>query len=250
MARASLSPYGREKLKKLFGINAKLLIDHAWGYEPTTIKEAKAYTPETKSICTSQVLSEPYPFETARLVLWEMLENLALDLVEKQLVTNQLVLTVGYDVENLKQQSKKYKGEITTDRYGRKTPKHAHTTVNLDRQTSSGKLLCDAVLKAYDNITDPSLTIRRLTISANRLILESEVKENISYEQLNFFTDYTAQANQKEQAEKMLKKERKIQETMLGIKSRYGKNAIMKGANLQEGATAKDRNRQIGGHKA
>ena len=250
VARASLSPYGREKLKKLFGINAKLLIDHAWGYEPTTIKEAKAYTPETKSICTSQVLSEPYPFETARLVLWEMLENLALDLVEKRLVTNQLVLTVGYDVENLKQQSKKYKGEITTDRYGRKTPKHAHTTVNLDRQTSSGKLLCDAVLKAYDNITDPSLTIRRLTISANRLIPESEVKENISYEQLNFFTDYTAKENQKEQAEKMLKKERKIQETMLGIKSRYGKNAIMKGANLQEGATAKDRNRQIGGHKA
>lgn len=251
IARTSLSPYGREKLKKLFGINAKFLVDHAWGYEPTTIKEAKAYTPETKSICTSQVLSEPYSFQMARLVLWEMLENLALDLVEKRLVTDQIVLTVGYDVENLRNKSKNYKGEVSTDRYGRKTPKHAHTTVNLSRQNSSGKLFCDAVLGAYDEVTDSALTVRRLTVCANRLVSENErTKTEPSFQQLDFFSDYEAQKKNKEQEEKTLKKERKIQETMLGIKSRYGKNAIMKGASLQEGATQKDRNRQIGGHKA
>ncbi len=250
VARASLSPYGREKLKKLFGINAKFLVDHAWGYEPTTIAQAKAYVPETKSICTAQVLSEPYPFELARLVLWEILENLALDLVEKRLVTNQLTLTVGYDVENIRKKSQNYQGEVTTDRYGRKTPKHAHTTVNLKQQTSSGKLLCDAVLKAYDEITDKHLTIRRLTISANRLISENEIKEEKTYQQLDFFSDYTKQACEKEKEEKLLKKERKIQETVIGIQSRYGKNSIMKGANLQKGATQKDRNSRIGGHKA
>lgn len=250
IARASLSPYGREKLKKLFGINAKFLIDHAWGYEPTTIAQAKAYVPETKSICTSQVLSEPYSFELARLVLWEILENLALDLVEKKLLTDQLTLTVGYDVENIRQRNKNYQGEITTDRYGRKTPKHAHTTVNLKQQTSSGKLLCDAVLKAYDEIVDKNLTIRRLSVSANRLISESDVNEEKSFQQLDFFSDYQKQVNETEQTAKLLKKERKIQETVINIKSRYGKNAIMKGANLQKGATQKDRNSRIGGHKA
>ncbi len=250
IARASLSPYGREKLKKLFGINAKFLIDHAWGYEPTTIAQAKAYVPETKSICTAQVLSEPYSFELARLVLWEILENLALDLVEKKLLTDQLTLTVGYDVENIRQRNKNYQGEITTDRYGRKTPKHAHTTVNLKQQTSSGKLLCDAVLKAYDEIVDKNLTIRRLSVSANRLISESDVNEEKSFQQLDFFSDYQKQVNETEQTAKLLKKERKIQETVINIKSRYGKNAIMKGANLQKGATQKDRNSRIGGHKA
>lgn len=250
IARASLSPYGREKLKKLFGINAKFLIDHAWGYEPTTIAQAKAYVPETKSICTAQVLSEPYSFELARLVLWEILENLALDLVEKKLLTDQLTLTVGYDVENIRQRNKNYQGEITTDRYGRKTPKHAHTTVNLKQQTSSGKLLCDAVLKAYDEIVDKNLTIRRLGVSANRLISESDVNEEKSFQQLDFFSDYQKQVNETEQTAKLLKKERKIQETVINIKSRYGKNAIMKGANLQKGATQKDRNSRIGGHKA
>ncbi|MBQ7951336.1 MAG: DNA methylase [Clostridia bacterium] len=250
IARASLSPYGREKLKKLFGINAKFLIDHAWGYEPTTIAQAKAYVPETKSICTAQVLSEPYSFELARLVLWEILENLALDLVEKKLLTDQLTLTVGYDVENIRQRNKNYQGEITTDRYGRKTPKHAHTTVNLKQQTSSGKLLCDAVLKAYDEIVDKNLTIRRLSVSANRLISESDVNEEKNFQQLDFFSDYQKQVNETEQTAKLLKKERKIQETVINIKSRYGKNAIMKGANLQKGATQKDRNSRIGGHKA
>lgn len=250
VARASLSPYGREKLKKLLGINAKLLIDHAWGYEPATIKEAKAYTPETKSISSGQVLQEPYSFEKARIIVWEMLEIMALDLVEKNLVTDQIVLTIGYDVENLKQSNKKYKGEVTTDRYGRKTPKHGHGTANLSRQTSSAKLMQEAALKLYDEITDPALTVRRITICANRLVPEQEAKQEISYEQLDFFTDYAAKKAQQEKEATMLQKERKIQEAVIGIKSRYGKNAIVKGTNLQEGATSMDRNRQIGGHKA
>ncbi len=250
VARASLSPYGREKLKKLLGINAKLLIDHAWGYEPATIEEAKAYTPETKSISSGQVLQEPYPFEKARIIVWEMLELMALDLVEKHFVTDQIVLTIGYDVENLKKSSKKYKGEVTTDRYGRKTPKHAHGTANLSRQTSSAKLIQEAALKLYDEITDPTLTVRRITICANRLVPEQETKQEVSYEQLDFFTDYATKKEQQEKETAMLKKERKIQEAVLGIKSRYGKNAIIKGTNLQEGATSMERNRQIGGHKA
>ncbi len=250
VARASLSPYGREKLKKLLGINAKLLIDHAWGYEPATIEDAKAYTPETKSISSGQVLQEPYSFEKARIIVWEMLELLALDLVEKNLVTDQIVLTIGYDVENLKKSSKKYNGEVTTDRYGRKIPKHAHGTANLSRQTSSAKLIQEAALKLYDEITDPALTVRRITICANRLVPEQEVKQEASYEQLDFFTDYATKKEQQEKQAAMLQKERKIQEAVIGIKSRYGKNAIIKGTNLQEGATSMDRNRQIGGHKA
>lgn len=250
VAKASLSPYGRERLKKLFGINAKLLIDHAWGYEPTTISDAKAYTPETTSISSGQVLQEPYSFEKARVVVWEMLELLALDLVKKRLVTDQIVLTIGYDVENLKQKSKKFQGQITTDRYGRKTPKHAHGTANLSFPTSSAKLISDTALKLYDSITDPALTIRRITVCANRLISEQDVKKEPHYQQMNFFTDYATQKEQQEKEEAMLQKERKLQETVISIKSRYGKNAIVKGTNLQEGATALERNRQIGGHKA
>lgn len=244
IARASLSPYGREKLKKLLGINAKLLIDHAWGYEPTTIREAKAYTPETKSISSGQVLQEPYSFEKARMIVWEMLELLALDLVEKRLYTDQIVLTVGYDVENLKQ--RKFQGEITIDRYGRKLPKHAHGTANLNTRTCSAKQIQEATLTLYDSIVDPALSVRRITICANRLVSEETVKQEPVYEQLNFFTT----PKEQEEKQKLLQKERKIQEAVIGIKSRYGKNAILKGTNLQEGATAKDRNRQIGGHKA
>ena len=252
IARTSTTSYGRKTLKKLFGINSKMLVDHAWGYEPTTIEEAKAYTPEAKSMSTGQVLKEPYTFEKARIIVWEMLELLSLDLVEKRLVTNQIVLTIGYDIENLTNSeiAKHYTGEIKTDMYGRKTPKHAHGTANLDRQTSSTRLIIDATLKLYDKIVDEKLLIRRVTISANNLISESSVENKPYYEQIDLFTDYEALTAQREKEQKELQKERKIQETMIDIKQRYGKNAIIKGTNLQDSATSIERNRQIGGHKA
>ena len=252
VARASTTPYGRKLLKKLFGINAKMLIDHAWGYEPCTIKEAKAYTPQNKSISSGQVLHEPYTFEKARIVVWEMLELMSLGLVEKRLVTNQLVLTIGYDIENLTNPeiSNYYKGEIKTDFYGRKVPKHAHGTANIGRQTSSTKLITDAGLSLYDEIVDKKLLIRRITISANNLVLESSVMDGISYEQLDLFTDYNELSEKRNKEKEELKKERKIQETMIDIKHKYGKNAVIKGTNLREGATSIKRNEQIGGHKA
>lgn len=252
IARASLSPYGRKTLKKLFGINSKMLIDHAWGYEPCTIEEAKAYTPETKSISTGQVLHCPYDFDKARVIVWEMLELMSLELVEKRLVTSQLTLTIGYDIENLTDPkiSRYYKGEITTDHYGRKIPKHAHGTANLKRQTSSAKMITDAVLELYDKIADPKLLVRRVTIAACNLASESDIKYEQTYEQTDMFTDYEILDTQRKKEEKALQKERKIQEAMIDIKQKYGKNAIIKGTNLKEGATSMERNRQIGGHKA
>ena len=252
IVRASTTSYGRKTLKKLFGINSKMLIDHAWGYEPTTIEEAKAYTPETKSISTGQVLKEPYTFQKARVIVWEMLELLSLDLVEKHLVTNQIVLTIGYDIENLTNPeiAKHYKGEIKTDHYGRKIPKHAHGTANLDRQTSSTKLIMDATLKLYDEIVDKKLLVRRVTIAASNLVSESSIDNKPQYEQIDLFTDYEALTANREKQKKELQKERKIQEAIIDIKQRYGKNAIIKGTNLQDGATSIERNQQIGGHKA
>lgn len=252
IARASTTSYGRQKLKKLFGINSKMLVDHAWGYEPCTIEEAKAYTPETKSISTGQVLQCPYDFDKARIIVWEMLELMTLDLVEKRLVTNQLTLTIGYDIENLTDPeiSRYYKGEIKTDHYGRKIPKHAHGTANLDRQTSSTRLISDAVLKLYDEIVDKKLLVRRVTIAACNLVPESSIDNKPQYEQIDLFTDYEALTAKREKEEKELQKERKIQEAMIDIKQRYGKNAIIKGTNLQDGATSIERNQQIGGHKA
>ncbi len=244
--------YGRKKLKKLFGINAKMLVDHAWGYEPCTIAEAKAYTPENKSISTGQVLQYPYDFDKARIIVWEMLELLALDLVEKHLVTNQIVLTIGYDRENLTNPeiSRKYKGEITSDMYGRQIPKHAHGTANIDRYTSSARLIDEAVLRLYDKIVGKDLLIRRVTISANNIVPEDSVKDHKSYEQLNLFTDYDGEQVKREKEENQLKKKRRIQEAIIDIKHRYGKNSIIKGTNLQEGATTIERNGSIGGHKA
>ncbi len=252
VARASTTPYGRKLLKKLFGINSKMLVDHAWGYEPCTIKDAKTYTPENKSISSGQVLHEPYTFEKARIIVWEMLELLSLDLVEKRLVTNQIVLTIGYDIENLTNPEIKnyYKGEIKTDFYGRKVPKPAHGTANIGKQTSSTRLIVDATLKLYDEIVDEKLLIRRITIAANNLVHEGGVKDKISHEQLDLFTDYDELCEKREKEKEELKKERKIQEAMLDIKHRYGKNAIIKGTNLREGATSIERNKQIGGHKA
>lgn len=255
VARCSIGKPGEyhneELLYKLFGINAEILIDHAWGWEPCTITDAKAYKPENKSIVSGQVLQCPYSFEKARLVVREMADALALDLVDKGLVTNQLVLTVGYDRENLDDPSRAawYKGPVTADRYGRKIPKHAVGTENFP-YTSSANDLLKAVTALYDRIVDQNLLIRRLSISANKLLDEASASKEEPAEQLDLFTDYAAK-KQQEQADKAAHtRERKLQEAMLGIKKRYGKNAILKGMNLEDGATARERNQTIGGHHA
>lgn len=244
--------YNEELLYKLFGINAELLIDHAWGYEPCTMEDVKAYQPETNSISSGQVLHCPYEFDKARLVVKEMTDLMVLDLVDKGLVTDQIVLTIGYDIENLTDpdRSRKYKGDVTIDRYGRRVPKHAHGTTNLKRQTSSTMLITDAVMELYDRIVDKNLLIRRINITANRLVDENSAKKEEKYEQLDLFTDYKAKEQEQVKEEAALEREKRMQQTMLTIKKKFGKNAILKGMNLQEGATAKDRNEQIGGHKA
>ena len=244
--------YNEELLYKLFGINAELLIDHAWGYEPCTMEQVKAYKPETNSVCSGQVLHCPYDFDKAKLVVKEMTDLMVLDLVDKGLVTDQIVLTIGYDIENLTEpdRSRKYKGDVTIDRYGRRVPKHAHGTTNLKMQTSSTMLITDAVMALYDRIVDKNLLIRRINITANRLVDENSAKKEEKYEQLDLFTDYKAKEQEQVKEEAALEREKRMQQTMLTIKKKFGKNAILKGMNLQEGATAKDRNEQIGGHKA
>ena len=249
---AYFSTVNQDILYKEFGVDAELLIDHAWGYEPCTMEMVKAYKPETNSVCSGQVLHCPYDFEKAKLVVKEMTDQMVLDLVDKKLVTDQIVLTVGYDIENLNNadRKKQYHGEVTIDRYGRKIPKHAHGTTNLKRQTSSTKLITDAVIELYDRSVDRNLLIRRINITANRLVDESSVKKEEVYEQLDLFTDYEAQRKKQEEEEVALDREKRMQEAMLSIKKKFGKNAVLKGMNLQEGATARDRNEQIGGHKA
>ena len=244
--------YSEELLYKMFGVNAELLIDHAWGWEPCTIPEIKAYKPESNSIVSGQVLQYPYEYEKARMVVREMTDLLALDLVDKGLVTDQLVLTVGYDIENLTdpERRNRYRGEVTVDRYGRRVPKHAHGTANLERQTASSSILIQAILDLCDRILNKELLVRRITVAANHLIQEEKVQKKESYEQLSLFTDYAAENKEKEQEEAMLEKEKRLQQAMLDIKKKYGKNAILKGSNLQEGATAQHRNSQIGGHRA
>lgn len=244
--------YNEELLYKLFGINAELLIDHAWGYEPCTMEQIKAYKPETNSICSGQVLPNPYDFDKAKLVVREMTDLVTLDLVDKGLVTDQIVLTIGYDIENLTDpnRSKRYKGEVTTDRYGRRVPKHAHGTTNLNRQTSSTQLITKAIMELYDRIVDKNLLVRRITVTANRLVDESCVKSSDEYQQLDLFTDYEALNREQAEEEAALEREKRMQKAMLDIKKKFGKNAILKGMNIQEGATAKKRNAQIGGHKA
>ena len=244
--------YNEELLYGMFGVNAELLIDHAWGWEPCTIADIKAYKPESSSVGGGQVLVCPYSFEKARLVVHEMADSLALDLVDKGLVTDQVVLTVGYDIENLSAPEirKQYKGAVTTDRYGRKVPKHAHGTINFDRKTSSSKQIAEKALELFDRIVDPHLLVRRLNIAACHVAEEGEGSLGEMMEQLDMFTDYAALEKKRAEEEADLKRERKLQEAMLDIKKKFGKNAILKGINLKEGATAKDRNRQIGGHKA
>lgn len=244
--------YNEDLLYKLFGVNAELLIDHAWGWEPCTIDKIKEYEPASNSIGSGQVLHCPYDFDKAKLVVREMIDLLVLDLVDKGLVTDQIVLTVGYDIENLTdpKRSKAYSGPITVDAYGRKIPKHAHGTANIGRQTSSTKLITEAVMDLYDRIVNPSLLIRRLNISANHVVPEHSVKNEPQVEQLDLFTNYEELKKQREEENAALERERKMQQAVLSIKKKFGKNSILKGMNLQEGATAKDRNQQIGGHKA
>ena len=240
-----------ELLYKLFGVNAEILIDHAWGWEPCTIADVKAYKPEHKSIVSGQVLQCPYDFDKARLVVREMADALALELVDKGLVTNQLVLTVGYDRENLDDPRRRqnYHGPVTTDRYGRSIPKHAVGTENFP-YTSSANDLQKAAATLYDRIVDKNLLIRRLSISANKLLSEDSASKEEPAEQLDLFTDYASKEKQEQADRAAHTRERKLQEAMLGIKKKYGKNAILKGMNLEDGATARERNQTIGGHHA
>lgn len=245
--------YNEDLLYNMFGVNAELLIDHAWGWEPCTIKEIKAYKPQSNSISSGQVLKSPHEADKARLIVWEMADCMALDLVEKSVVTDQLTLTIGYDRENLADpiKRKQYKGTITTDSYGRAVPKHAHGTANLKQYNSSTKYITDSAMKLFDRIVDPKLLIRRITLTANHVISETQAaKIKQPPVQMDLFTDYEAQDQQAKKLEEELAKEKKMQKALINIKQRYGKNAILKGANLQEGATARERNEQIGGHKA
>lgn len=252
IARCSLQ--NEEALYQMFGVNAELLIDHAWGWEPCTMAQIKAYRPESNSLGAGQVLHCAYPFEKARLVAQEMAEALALDLVDKGLAADQMVLTVGYDIECLTDPAirRTYKGPVATDAYGRKVPKHAHGTANLGRHTSSARRITDAVLGLFDAVVEPNLLVRRLTITANHVIteLQAQKQQAGAVEQLDLFTDYAAREQQRADEEQELDRERRMQQAMLSIKKKFGKNAILKGMDLQEGATAQDRNAQIGGHKA
>lgn len=235
--------YNEDLLYKLFGVNAELLIDHAWGWEPTEISDIKSYRPESSSLSSGQVLQEPYEFSKAKLVLKEMADLLSLELVSKRIVTDQIVLTVGYDIESLK---KSYSGAVETDRYGRKIPKTAHSSENIGRYTSSTKLICETAMNLFDRIVDKELLVRRMYIVANHIIAENDAEKEREYIQLNLFSD----TGKQEAEENELKKEKDMQKAILKIKSKYGKNSIIKGMNLKEGATALERNRQIGGHKA
>ena len=250
IARCSL--HNEELLYNLFGVNAELLIDHAWGWEPCTMEAVKAYRPETNSLSHGQVLQSAYDYKKTRVVVQEMADAIALELVDKRLVTNQLVLTISYDSESLSapQIRAKYHGPVTTDYYGRQVPKHAHGTVNLERMTSSSRLITEAVMSLYDRIINPDLLVRRINLTTNNVVEESKASEHNTPIQLDLFTDYEELERKRNEEKAALEKERKMQEAVLSIKKRFGKNAILKGLNYEEGATAKDRNQQIGGHKA
>lgn len=258
--------YNEELLRKLFGVNAELLIDHAFGYEPALISDIKKYRPLSNSISLGQVLSRPYEYEETRLIIKEMTELLSLDLVRKRIATKQLVLTVGYDIDNLKRSdiSGKYNGETVVDRYGRKIPKHAHGTENLDKYTSSTTMLTEAMMRLFDRIVNPNLLTRRMSVVANDVIYEEDADEKNRYKQMNLFSDFGVSLKHEEDADKntdvviekmhseeeMEDREKRVQMAALKIKERYGKNAILKGMNLEKGGTTVERNGQIGGHKA
>ena len=254
---ARLSEKDEDLLYKSMGINAELLIDHAWGWEPTEISMIKSYKPETNSISSGQVLMEPYTAERAKLIVKEMTELLALDLVRKRVVTKQVVLTIGYDRTSITPSypgaykysttGKPFNGVVGTDHYGRPCPKHAHGTGNIDRWTSSTRRIMDVMMELYDRIIDPDLTVRRVTVVAANLIKEDEIPEEGPV-QLDLFTDYDALERQKKEEKKQDEKERKLQQATLLLQSKFGKNAVLKGMNLEEGATTILRNGQIGGH--
>lgn len=256
VARCSVGAHNQfhneELLYRLFGVNAELLIDHAWGWEPCTIAEIKAYKPQSSSIENGQVLHCPYTAEKTRLIVKEMIDQLVLQLVEKGLVTDHLGLSIGYDIENLTDPDRRrqYHGPVVTDRYGRQIPKDAHGSIPLGRFTSSGKLATEAILKLFDQIVDPNLLVRRLSVSASRVVPEGSEQTKKKPQQLDLFTDYEALEKKEKKENEELEKEKKMQQAMLQIKKKFGKNAILKGMNLLEGATAKERNEQIGGHKA
>ncbi len=243
IARHSLDRCHIGRIYKALGKNAELLIDHAWGIEPTTIADVKAYRPQKNSITSGQVLQEPCDHDRTKLIVWEMADMLSLDLVDKGLVTDQLVLTIGYDRESLA--DGQYKGEIVTDHYGRAIPKHAHGTINLDRHTSSTRKIIDAAMELFNRIIDTSLLARRLSIVACNVMREQDIPDTERFEQLSLFDIVRPETDSK-----ALEKEKALQQAMLKIKHKYGKNAVLKGKNFTQGATAKDRNRQIGGHKA
>ena len=249
---ARMSLQNEELLYRLFGVNAELLIDHAWGWEPCTMEQVKAYRPESNSLSSGQVLQSAYDWKKARVVVLEMADAAALDLVARKLVTDQLVLTVGYDTESLTNPAvrAKYDGPVTTDYYGRQVPKHAHGTANLDRQTSSSSIIAKAVGELYDRIVNPDLLIRRINLTANHVVNEASVRQHEPPQQLDLFTNYEEVERKRKEEREALEKERRMQEARLAIKRRFGKNAILKGLNFEEGATAKERNAQIGGHKA
>ena len=262
---ARLSEQNEALLYDAFGVNAELLIDHAWGWEPTTIEWVKKYRPESSSICSGQVLKEPYPYEKGRLIVREMTELLALELVRKRLVTQKLELTIGYDRESLhvlipgrsirdtvyavSGTGKAYRGRVSVDPYGRAVPRHAHGTGNIDRYTNSTKRIMAAVLGVFDRVVDPELLIRRVTVAAVGLIPEGEIPA-AQDEQLDLFTDYDASGKHLEDEQAADRRERKLQETTLLLQKKYGKNAVLKGMNLLDGGTTIERNGQIGGHRA
>ena len=248
---ARMSVKNEDLLYRMFGINAELLIDHAWGWEPCTIADIKSYKPENNSISSGQVLQDPYEHDKARLVVMEMTDILALDLVEKRIVTDQLILTIAYDVLNLTdpERRQRYTGPIKTDSYGRQAPKDAHGSINLGRHTSSAKIIMEHMLQLFDRITNLDLLVRKITIGANHVLNENDVPAASTQEQPDLFTDYAALEKQQQAENAELEKERRLQQALLQIKKQFGKNAVLKAMSLQDGATVKERNQQVGGHK-
>lgn len=244
LARASLQ--AEDQLYRLFGRNAELLIDHAWGYEPCTMADIKAYRPANHSISSGQVLQRPYPYDQARLVAGEMADELAMDLTEKQLVTDQVVLTVGYDAENLRDPARahRYEGPVKNDYYGRPVPKHAHGSEKLPVPTAGRTAIHDAVLRIFDRAVDPDLLVRRLTVAAGRVLSRKEAEE--APRQMDFFSDGGAEG----QGQQRDRRDQALQEAAAVLRERYGKGVLFHACDLQEGATALERNRQIGGHRA
>ena len=246
IARCSIN--NEELLYKLFGINAELLIDHAWGWEPCTMEDIKKYKPSRNTLGTGQVLHCAYDYQKTKIIVKEMADSLSLDLVAKNLVTDQIVLTIGYDIENLTNNDINYNGEIVTDHYGRKIPKHAHGTINLDHFTSSSKIIMENTIKLFERIINKNLLVKRINITASNVVSETEATQQKKFEQFDLFTNYSNFDENKEKEKQIELEENKLQHVLLDIKSKYGKNSILKGLNLSEGGTTIDRNKQIGGH--